>query len=174
MAARPAALRLPVDQSRLLTALERLAAWTAVAAAWKSPVCSAVEPEKPLPGWTSTQQVPCVVKGLVPESVPRRRRRVTERMVAPSGIAEVSKETTDLYCLFLLSSPTRRALVVVSAALSEPPAFEVSVDSSTQPSWEATEVKVVVTGPVTTCGAALSLPLLCAQPLAPVKVAVTV
>jgi hypothetical protein len=38
MAARPAALRLPSDQSRLLAALERLAAWTAVAVAWKSPV----------------------------------------------------------------------------------------------------------------------------------------
>src|SRR5437764_1284242 len=124
VAARPAALRLPSDQSRLLAALVRLAAWTAVAAAWKSPVCSAVEPEKPLPGWTSAQQVPCVVKGLVPESVPRRRRRVTERMVAPSGIAEVSKETTDLYCLVLLSSPTRNALVVVAAASTERPALE--------------------------------------------------
>src|SRR5436305_3203911 len=174
MAARPAALRPPSDQSRLLAALVRLAAWTAVAAAWKSPVCSAVEPEKPLPDCTSTQQVPKVVKGLVPETVPRRSRRVTERMVGPSGIAEVSKETTDLYCLFLLSSPTRRALVVVSVALIEPPALEVSVDSSTQPSWAATEVKVVVTGPVTTCGAALSSPLLCAQPVAPVKAAVRV
>src|SRR5947199_5354289 len=144
MAARPAALRLPSDQSRLLAALVRLADWTAVAAAWKSPVCSVVEPEKPLPDWTSTQQVPCVVKGLVPESAPRRRRRVTERMVAPSGIAEVSKETTDLYCLFLLSSPTRNALVVVAAASIEPPALEVSVDSSTQPSWAAAEVKVSV------------------------------
>src|SRR6478672_6922199 len=174
MAARPAGLRLPVDQSRLLAALVRLAAWTAVAAAWKSPVCSVVDPEKPVPGWTSTQQVPWVVKGLVPETVPRRSRTVTERMVAPSGIAEVSNETTDLYCLFLLSSPTRRALVEVSVALSEPPALEVSLDSSTQPSWAATEVKVVVIGPVTTCGALLSLPLLCAQPAAPVKEAVMV
>src|SRR6476469_3688526 len=146
MAARPAALRLPVDQSRLLAALVRLAAWTAVAAAWKSPVCSVVDPEKPVPGWMSAQQVPWVVKGLVPESVPRRSRKVTERMVAPSGIAEVSKETTALYCLFLLSSPTRRALVVAAVASIEPPTFEVSVDSSTQPSWAATERKVVVVG----------------------------
>src|SRR5436305_15247421 len=121
MAARPAALRPPSDQSRLLAALVRLAAWTAVAAAWKSPVCSVVEPEKPLPDWTSTQQVPKVVKGLVPESVPRRRRRVTERMVAPSGMAELSKETADLYCLFLLPLPTRRARVLESLALCEPP-----------------------------------------------------
>src|SRR5436305_15323474 len=99
MAARPAALRPPSDQSRLLAALVRLAAWTAVAAAWKSPVCSAVEPEKPLPDWTSTQQVPCVVKGLAPERVPRRRRRVTERRAAPAGIGEVSKDTADAHCL---------------------------------------------------------------------------
>src|SRR5215208_3447094 len=97
MAARPAELRLPVDQVPFVAALDRLAAWTAVAAAWKSPVWSVVEPEKPLPDWTSTQQVPWVVKGLVPETVPRSRRRVTERIVAPSGIDEVSKETTDLY-----------------------------------------------------------------------------
>src|SRR5436305_5710001 len=146
MAARPAALRLPSDQSRLLAALVRLAAWTGVAAAWKSPVWRAVEPEKPLPDWTSTQQVPCVVKGLVPESVPRRSRRVTERIVAPSGIAEVSKETTVLYWRFLLSSPTRKALVVVAAASIEPPTFPVSLDSSTQPSCAATERKVVVVG----------------------------
>src|SRR5436309_15639840 len=107
MAARPAALRPPSDQSRLLAALVRLAAWTPVAAAWKSPVCSVVEPEKPLPDWTPTQQVPKVVKGLVPESVPRRMRRVTERLVAPSGIAEVSQETPDLSCLRLLSSRRR-------------------------------------------------------------------
>src|SRR5262245_65298052 len=104
MAARPAALRLPCDQSPLAAAFERLAAWAAVAAAWKSPVSSAVEPAKP-PVCTSTQQVPWVVKGLVPETVPRSSRRVAETMVAPSGIDEVSKETTDLYCLSLLSSP---------------------------------------------------------------------
>src|SRR5436305_13568586 len=160
MAARPAPRTPPSDQSRLLAALPRLAAWTAVAAAWKSPVWSVVDPEKPLPDWTSAQQAPWVVKGLVPETVPRRSRRVAERMVAPSGMAEVSKETTDLYCRFLLSSPTRRALVVVALASIEPPALEVSLDSSTQPSWAATEMKVVVVGAaLTTCGAALALPL---------------
>ena len=87
--------------------------------------------------WTSTQQVPWVVKGLVPESVPRRRRRVTERIVAPSGIDEVSKETTVLYCLSWLLSPTRSALVLLRLASSEPPTLEVSLDSSTQPSWAA-------------------------------------
>ena len=102
-----------------------------------------------MPGWTSTQQVPWVVKGLVPETVPRRRRRVTERIVAPSGIDEVSKETTDLYCLSWLSSPTRNALVVVAVPSMEPPALEVSVDSSTQPSWAATEVKVTTVGGAT-------------------------
>jgi len=51
---------------------------------------------KPLPDWTSTQQVPWVVKGLVPKTVPRRSRMVAER-VAQSGIAEVSKETMDLW-----------------------------------------------------------------------------
>src|SRR5262245_34755482 len=148
MAARPAALRLPSDQSPLAAALERLAAWATVAAAWKSPVWSVVEPEKP-PVWTSAQQVPCVVKGLVPETVPRRRRRVAERIVAPSGIDEVSKETTVLYCLSLLSSPTRRALVVVAVASIEPPTFEVSVDSNTQPSCAAAEVKVATMGAAT-------------------------
>jgi hypothetical protein len=42
----------------------------------------------------------------------------------------------------LLSSPTRRALVVLLVESIEPPALEVSLDSSTQPSWAATEVKV--------------------------------
>src|SRR5436305_8374100 len=97
MAARPAAFKLPSDQSRLLAALVRLADWTALAAAWKSPVWSVVEPEKPLPDWTSTQQVPWVVKGLVPESVPRRSRRVAERMVAPSGMADGPQEANVLY-----------------------------------------------------------------------------
>src|SRR5262245_60121953 len=141
MAARPAALRLPSDQSPLAAALERLAAWATVAAAWKSPVWSVVEPEKP-PVCTSAQQVPWVVKGLVPETVPRRRRRVAERIVAPSGIDDVSKETTALYCLSLLSSPARRALVFEALASIDPPALVVSPDSSTQPSWPATEVKV--------------------------------
>src|SRR5262245_26116793 len=173
MAASPEALRLPSDQSPLAAAFPRLAAWATVAAAWKSPVWSVVEPEKP-PVCTSTQQVPCVVKGLVPETVPRRRCKVAERIVAPSGIAEVSKETTVLYCLSLLSSPARRALVLVALSSSEPPALEVSVDSSTQPSWAAAEVKVtVVTAGFTTCGAPLSSPLLSAQPAAPVKAAVT-
>src|SRR5579872_1974386 len=116
MAARPPALRFPSDQSRLLAALVRLAAWTAVAVAWKSAVWRVVEPEKPVPDWTSTQQVPWVVKGLVPEIVPRRRRRVAERTVAPSGIPEVSKETMVLYWRLLASSPTRRALLVVEVA----------------------------------------------------------
>src|SRR6185436_5743456 len=106
-----AAFRLPSDQLPSDAALLRLAAWTAVAVAWKSPVWSVVEPEKP-PVWTSARQVPCVVKGLVPESVPRRRRRVAERIVALSGIDEVSKETTDLYWRSWLLSPARRALVV--------------------------------------------------------------
>src|SRR6476620_1654305 len=113
MAARPAALRLPSDQVPLAVALVRLVAWTAVAATWKSPVWSVVEPEKP-PVWTSAQQVPWVVKGLVPETVPRSSRRFAEVMVAVSGITEVSKETTDLYWRFVLSSPTRNALVEVA------------------------------------------------------------
>src|SRR5262249_511280 len=136
------------DQSPLLAALERLVAWTAVAAAWKSPFSSAVEPEKP-PVWTSAQQVPWGVKGLVPETVPRRSRSVAERMVAPSGVAEVAQETAALYCLSLLSSPARRALVVVAAASSEPPTLVVSPDSRTQPSWAATEVKVTTVGAAT-------------------------
>src|SRR6185295_6251893 len=139
MAARPSALRLASDQSPLAAALERLAASTAAAGAWKSPFWSAAEPEKP-PACTSTRQAPCVVKGLVPEPATRRSRKVAERMVAPSGIAEVLKATTALYCLFWLSSPTRRTVAV---ALSEPPALEVSLDSSTQPSWAAREVKVI-------------------------------
>src|SRR6187200_1885705 len=133
MAARPAALRFPSDQAPFVAAFERLAAWTAVAAAWKSPVWSVVEPERP-PVCTSARQVPWVVNGLVPETVPRRSRSVAERIVAPSGIDEVSKETTALYCLSLLSSPTRRALVVVAAASIDPPTLVVSPDSSTQPS----------------------------------------
>src|SRR5262245_37103642 len=148
MAARPAALRLPSDQSPFAAALVRLAAWATVAVAWKSPVWSVVEPEKP-PVCTSAQQVPWVVKGLVPETVPRRRRRVAERIVAPSGIAEVSKDTTVLYCLSLLSSPARRALVVVAVASIDPPTFVFSFDSSTQPSCAATEVRVTVTGAAT-------------------------
>src|SRR6185436_2062429 len=147
-AARPAAFRLPSDQLPLDAALLRLAAWTAVAVAWKSPVWSVVDPEKP-PVWTSARQVPCVVKGLVPLDVPRRRRRVAERIVAPSGIGEVLKETTDLYWRSLVSSPTRRALVVVALPSIEPPALEVSDDSSTQPSWAATEVKVTTVGGTT-------------------------
>src|SRR6185436_9316418 len=144
-AARPAAFRLPSDQLPSDAALLRLAAWTAVAVAWKSPVWSVVEPEKP-PVWTSARQVPCVVKGLVPESVPRRRRRVAERIVAPSGIGEVSKETTALYCRSWLLSPTRSALVVVAVASIEPPTLVVSPDSSTQPSWAAIEVRVTTVG----------------------------
>jgi hypothetical protein len=70
-------------------------------------------------------------------------------MVAPSGIDEVSNETTDLYWRSLVASPTRRALVVLAVESMEPPALEVSVDSSTQPSWAATEVKVTTVGGVT-------------------------
>lgn len=69
----------------------------------------------------------------MPESVPRRRRRVAETIVAPSGIDEVSKETTDLSCLFWLSSPTRNALVVLAVALIEPPALVVSPDNRLVP-----------------------------------------
>ena len=72
-----------------------------------------VEPERP-PVCTSAQQVPCVVKGLVPVSEPRSSRRVAERIVAPSGIDEVSNETTVLYWRSWLLSPTRRALVVLA------------------------------------------------------------
>jgi hypothetical protein len=57
IAARPEAFRFPSDQEPLDAAFVRLAAWDAVAAAWKSPVWSVVEPEKP-PVWTSAQQVP--------------------------------------------------------------------------------------------------------------------
>ena len=46
-------------------------------------------------------------------------------------------------------SPTRRALVVLAVASIEPPALEVSLDSSTQPSWAATEVKVTTVGGAT-------------------------
>src|SRR5262245_32736276 len=102
-AARPAALRLPSDHAPFDAALLRLAACTAVAAAWKSPDCSVVEPEKP-PVCTSTRAAPRVVNGFVPDTVPRRRRSVTETMVAPSGIDEVSNATTLLYCRSLLSS----------------------------------------------------------------------
>src|SRR5436305_3154706 len=171
MAARPAALRLPSDQAPFAAALERLAARATVAGAWKSLVWSAADPEKP-PVRTSTQQVPWVVKGLVPETAPRCSRRVAERMVAPSGIAEVSKETTALYWRLAPSSPTSKAPAALAVALSEPPALEVSPDSSTQPSWAAMEVKVLTVGAARTiCGA--SLPLLLAQPAAPGKVAVT-
>src|SRR6185369_2486712 len=95
-AARPAALRLPSDQSPSAAALERAAACAAAAVAWKSLGWSAVDAEKP-PGWTSTQQMPRAVSGFMPETMPRRSRSLTARMTAPSGIAEVSKETTDLY-----------------------------------------------------------------------------
>src|ERR1043166_1728854 len=141
MAARPAAFRLPSDQAPFAAALLRLAAWTAVAVAWKSPFWSVADPEKP-PVWTSARQVPCVVKGLVPLDVLRRRRRIAETIVAPSGIGDVLNETTDLYWRSLAASPTRSVLV----PLTEPPAPEVSDDSSTQPSWAAIEVRVTTVG----------------------------
>src|SRR5574341_990527 len=174
IAARPAAFKLPSDQSRLLVALPSLADCMAVAAVWKSLVCSVVEPEKPLPPCTSTQQAPKVKKGLAPTTVPRRNRSVTERIVAPSGIAEVSNETIVLYCFLLLLSPTRKALVVLAVASIEPPTFEFWLDSSTQPSCAATDVKVTCVGGagLTTCGAALSSPLLLAQLPVPLKAAV--
>src|SRR5690349_17540048 len=105
----PAAFRAPVDQVPFDAALLRVAACTAVAAAWKSPFCSVVEPEKPLPFCTSTQHVPCVVKGLVPVTEPRSRRRVTDTIVAPSGIDAVLNETTVLYWRSWLLSPIRSA-----------------------------------------------------------------
>src|SRR6185436_19207806 len=153
MAARPAAFRLPVDQVPLDAALLRLAACTAVAAAWKSPFWSVVDPEKPLPFCTSTQQVPCVVDGFVPVSEPRRRRSVTDTIVAPSGIDEVSNETTVLYCRSWLLSPTRSALLLLLLLLSEPPTLVFSPDSRTQPSSAPAEMKVTVMGAgFTTCG----------------------
>src|SRR5689334_19069254 len=97
MAARLAAFRVPVDQTPSDAALLIVAAWTAVAAAWKSPICSVVDPENPVPFCTSTQHVPCVVNGFVPVTDPRSRRRVTEVIVAPSGIEAVLNETTALY-----------------------------------------------------------------------------
>src|ERR1700687_4389230 len=172
MAARPAALRLPCDQTPLAAASERLAAWTVVAVAWKSRASSAVEPEKP-PVWTSTQQVPWVLKGSVPATVPRRSLRVAERMVAPPGIVEVSNETMVLYPRLPLSSPTRRAAGPLAVCLIEPPTPEFWPDSSPQPSWAAMEMKVPWVDPAfTTCGEPLSFPLLFAQPLPPVKAAV--
>ena len=69
--------------------------------------------------------------------------------MAPSGIEEVLKETTVLYCRSWLLSPNRRALVVVAVPSMEPPALEVSDDSRAQPSWAATEVKVTTVGGVT-------------------------
>lgn len=73
-------------------------------------------------------------EGLVPVSEPRSRRRVTDTIVAPSGIDEVSNETTVLYWRSRLLSPTRSALLVLVVALSEPPALVFSPDSSNQPS----------------------------------------
>src|SRR6185436_13737334 len=156
-------------------ALLRLAVWTAVAPAWESPFWRVVDPEKPLPFWTSTQQVPWLVKGLVPVSEPRSRRRVTDTIVAPSGIDAVLNDTTVRYWRSWLLSPTRSALLLLPLSLSEPPALVFSPDSSTQPSSAPAEMKVTVVGAgFTTCGVPPLVPLLFNQPLAPVKAAVRV
>src|SRR6185436_8683047 len=164
MAPRPEASRLPSDQVPFEVGLLIAAACTAVAAAWKSPVSSAVEPEKPLPDRTSTQQVPNVENGLVPLTVPRSSRSFAETIVAPSGIDEVSNETTVLYWCRVRSSPTRRALVLPALLSSEPPTPEVSDDSSTQPSCAAIDVRVTTASALTTWVAA---PLLVANVASP-------
>jgi hypothetical protein len=69
-------------------------------------------------------------------------------MVAPSGIAEVSKERIDLYWRSEASSPVRSALAVASEELVEPPVLEPSLDSSTRPSSAAIEVSVIVVAPL--------------------------
>jgi hypothetical protein len=51
-----------------------------------------------------------------------------------------------LYWRSLVASPTRSALVVVAVESIEPPAFAASLDSSTQPSWAATEMRVTTVG----------------------------
>src|SRR5438093_9483775 len=126
-AASPEASRSPSDQVPFEAGLLMLAACTAVAAAWKSAVCSAVEPENPLPDWTSTQQVPRLENGLLPLTVPRSSRSFTDTMVAPSGIDEVSKATIALYWRRFFSSPARRPLVLLATLSIEPPTLEVSV-----------------------------------------------
>src|SRR3712207_3683987 len=104
MASRPVALRVPEDAEPLAAGLDRVTTLVAVAAASKSEKAKAVEPPKP-PVTMSATQEPWVLKGLVPEIVPRTRRRVAAVMVAPSGIDEVSKETMFLYCSSTLVSP---------------------------------------------------------------------
>src|SRR5262245_20966735 len=137
---------MPSDHDPFAAALDKLAACDAVAAALKSLVSSVVEAPNP-PILTSTQQMPCVPNGFVPLSEPRRKRRVTDTIVAVSGIDDVSKATMVLYCLSLLSSPTRSALVVFALLFSDPPVFEASVASSTQPSCASIAVKTAVVGP---------------------------
>ena len=140
-AAIPAALRLPRDQTPFAFALESVPDWMTAAAAWKSLVWSDVDPEKP-PAWTSTHPLPCVLNGFVPETLVRSSRTVTETIVALSGIAEVSKARMLRYCLSLPSSPIRSVLAFLPVVPMEPPVFDVSLDSRTQPSCAATEVNV--------------------------------
>src|SRR5688572_32382720 len=92
----------------------------------------------------STKQLPCVVNGFVPDSVPRRRRNVAEMIVAPSGIDDVSNDTNDFTCWSLVVSPARSADVVDAVALTVPPAFDVSLLSVMRPSCAPTDVKVTV------------------------------
>src|SRR5690349_14570290 len=143
MALRPAALSVPVEAAPSVAGFDRVATLVAVAAASQSAKAKAVEPPKP-PVTMSATQEPCVVNGLVPEMEPRTRRRVADRMVAPSGMDEVSNETMLLYCSSASVSPTRRAIVVLSVELPPPPTLPVSPDSQMRPSCAATELNVTV------------------------------
>src|SRR6185295_171984 len=130
IAAIPAALKLQSDQSPFDAATERVQTAVAAALASQSAFSSAVLPLKPAV-WTSATRSPWVVNGLVPTSVPRLIRRVATSIVTASGIDSVPNDRMPRYSWSDEESPARIALVVVDVLLFEPPALEVSLDSST-------------------------------------------
>ena len=92
----------------------------------------------------SAVRAPCVLNGLVPTTLWRCSRRLAERNTAPSGIADVSKDTMPLNCRSFLLSPARIEFVFV-----RPPTLLDSLDSRTQPSSPPIEVNVTCTGTLT-------------------------
>src|SRR5215216_491662 len=112
-----------------------------LAAAWKSTSWTALLPPK-APLRMSIIRLPCVEKGLVPETPCFKILKVTAVTTALSGREAVSKDTMLRYCLSPAPSPT---LNVVCTAFMVPPTLLISVDSSTQPS-STVALKVTFTG----------------------------